>query len=348
MIGRRPLKRLTRYIASRMLSKTVILLYHRVNSLPNDPQKLCVSPSNFDAHLSIIKKHYYPISLQRLCNDIKCKKVVNNGVVITFDDGYADNFFNAKPILEKYNMPATVFTVADWVNSQREFFWDDLFRILITTPDLPKYLEIEINKKKHAWDLSDHCESKLETSISQPTSMWDVEQVDDPTPKHRIYRELCQIIRDLDPNSRERVLNDLCIWAGIKRIGRTEQQTLRIDELTTLEDSGLIKVGAHTLSHSLLSKLPLDEQRYEIFESKQKLERLIGHSVSSFSYPWGGHNDYNETSIKLVKEVGFNCSCSNFPGVINRWSDPFQLPRFIVRDWNGEEFEQQLHNFFSL
>ena len=347
MIGMNLLKRWTMHMATRSLSKTIILLYHRVNSLPDDPQKLCVSPENFEMHLRIIRDNFHPISLNQLCNDIKCKKITNRGIVITFDDGYADNLFNAKPILEKYGVPATVFAVSDWVDSQKEFFWDDLFRILIQTKELPSCLEIEINGKKHTWDMLDNCGLESAAKIDLSKSMWDVEMTDNPTPKHQAYREFVMILRDLEPKSREQVLSDLCKWAGINRNGRNNQRTLTKDEISVLEKGGLLEVGAHTTSHSRLSKLSANAQKLEIFNGKQQLERLIGHPVSSFSYPWGGHSDYNETSIKLVREAGFGCSCSNFPGSVHRWSDPFQLPRFIVRDWSGEFFERQINKFFD-
>jgi len=341
------LKRWTMHLATRLLSRTIILLYHRVISLPNDPQKLCVSPENFATHLSIICRHFHPISLQELCSNLRDGRVTNRGIVITFDDGYADNLLHAKPILEKYGVPATVFTVYDWVDSQREFFWDDLARILLTTPDLPGQLEIKISGKKQTWDLSDCSGLKLPSGPNPLAPMWDVEMADNPTPRHRAYRELVSTLRDSDEVIREQLLRDLCEWAGINRKGRDDHRTLTVGELCALEDGGLIDVGAHTRAHVRLSKLSANAQRHEIFDSKQKLEAFICHPVTSFSYPFGSHDDYNYTSIELIRAAGFACACSNVLGCVHRWSDPFQLPRFIVRNWDGEEFERQLLLFFG-
>lgn len=342
MRGMGLLKRWTMHLATRLLSRTMILLYHRIISQPNDPQKLCVSPENFDMHLGIIRRHFHPISLQQLCKNLRNRRIANRSVVITFDDGYADNLVYAKPILEKYHVPATVFAVSDWIDLQQEFFWDDLARILLTTSELPDCLEVEINGKKRSWDLSTCNELGLAACLCPLTTKWDVEMADNPTPRHRAYRELVSMLRDADEETRERVLSELCKWAGKKRDGRSDQRTLTAGELCALEDGGLIEVGAHTRAHGRLSKLSVNTQKREIFDSKQKLEALLGHPVTSFSYPFGGRDDYDETSIRLIKEAGFACACSNFQGCVHRWSDPFQLPRFLVRDWDGDEFLHQL------
>jgi peptidoglycan/xylan/chitin deacetylase (PgdA/CDA1 family) len=240
-----------------------------------------------------------------------------------------------------------VFTVSDWVDSQREFFWDDLARILLMTSELPERLDIEINGNKQTWDLSGCSRLELADSSYQPATMWDMEMADNPTPRHRAYRELASKLRDEDANIRKRVLSELCEWAGVTHDGRKEYRTLTVNELRRLEAGGLIEVGAHTKTHNRLSKLASAAQQKEILHSKEQLTDLLGHPITSFSYPFGGRDDYNDTTIELIKEAGFACACSNFRGCVHRWSDPFQLPRSLVRDWDGKEFKRRLQLFFD-
>jgi peptidoglycan/xylan/chitin deacetylase (PgdA/CDA1 family) len=96
------------------------------------------------------------------------------------------------------------------------------------------------------------------------------------------------------------------------------------------------------VTHPVLSALSFDVQRTEVTRSKQHLEAILGRPVTSFSYPFGGRGDYSADTVKLVKEAGFECACSNFPGYVQWDTDPYQLPRFIVRDWDGDEFTQRL------
>src|SRR5215213_3511763 len=88
-------------------SKAMVLMYHRIADVPYDPWQLCVTPENFDEQLAYFKKHFNVISLSEFVNDLANRRVKKNTVCITFDDGYTDNFLEAKPLLEKHNCPAT-------------------------------------------------------------------------------------------------------------------------------------------------------------------------------------------------------------------------------------------------
>jgi peptidoglycan/xylan/chitin deacetylase (PgdA/CDA1 family) len=106
-------------------------------------------------------------------------------------------------------------------------------------------------------------------------------------------------------------------------------------------------VGAHTLTHPVLAALPEAAQRDEIRRNKECLEALLGRPVKSFAYPYGTRADYTRQTVRLVREAGFACACANVPGVISQRSDPFQIPRFIVRNWDGEEFARRLEAWFD-
>lgn len=102
-----------------------ILLYHRIANSNNDPHKLCVSPENFRKQIEYLKENFKIIPLVQLVQNIRMKRVQNNSMVITFDDGYADNLHNALPILEEFNIPATVFLTAGYVGQNKPFYWDE-------------------------------------------------------------------------------------------------------------------------------------------------------------------------------------------------------------------------------
>jgi len=107
----------------RLRGRAVILLYHRVARVTDDPHQLSVTPRHFREHIKYLKNNYEVVSLQTLHTDF-LKGVLRNRVAITFDDGYADNFVHALPILEEYNVPATIFVVAGKIGASESFFWD--------------------------------------------------------------------------------------------------------------------------------------------------------------------------------------------------------------------------------
>jgi peptidoglycan/xylan/chitin deacetylase (PgdA/CDA1 family) len=122
---------------------------------------------------------------------------------------------------------------------------------------------------------------------------------------------------------------------------------LTVDELRTIAADGLVEVGSHTVTHPVLALLKREEQQREIAGGKEALEELLDLPVVSFSYPYGGPADYTGESVELVRRAGFARACANVPGLVGVESDRFQLPRLIVRDWDGDRFARRLEAWFA-
>jgi peptidoglycan/xylan/chitin deacetylase (PgdA/CDA1 family) len=146
---------------------------------------------------------------------------------------------------------------------------------------------------------------------------------------------------------RRKVLVELRKWAGVEEEGWSSHPLLSLEQASALANEDLIEIGAHTVNHPSLASLSLESQRNEIVKSKARLEDVVGCPVTSFAYPYGKRSDYSAQTIALVREAGFTCACSNFPGRVTRSTDAFQLPRLQVEDWEGEEFAQQLVGWFD-
>jgi peptidoglycan/xylan/chitin deacetylase (PgdA/CDA1 family) len=114
---------------NRFFFKTaVILVYHRIAELHHDPHLLCVTPDCFDSHLQFLKDSYEVIALPELVSRITNKQLTGHEAVITFDDGYVDNLTAALPLLEKYNLPATIFITTGLLGQTANFSWDTEYR----------------------------------------------------------------------------------------------------------------------------------------------------------------------------------------------------------------------------
>src|SRR5262249_14434620 len=118
-------------VRTRRASQALILLYHRVAHSLSDPCLLCVRPNYFAKHLAVLRRHYDTIPLNEVAGTARTRYRGRRGVVLTFDDGYADNFDNARPPLERHDIPATVFVATGQVGSDQEFWWDELERLVL-------------------------------------------------------------------------------------------------------------------------------------------------------------------------------------------------------------------------
>lgn len=347
MIGRwfGRLRQTVRWPGSQPERKVLVLLYHRVAELHSDPWLLAVTPRHFAEHLEVLPQHTRPIGLRQLSRALlDGGNLPDRSVVVTFDDGYADNLHNAKPLLERYDVPATVFLTAGYVGHEREFWWDELDRLLLQPGALPESLSLTVNGSTYRWELGEAAHYGEEASWRHRRwRAWE----EAPSPRHSLYYSLWELLHPMTEGERQRVLHELRGWAGVEPAGRPSHHPLSLEEAVALARGGLVEVGAHTVTHPVLSTLPPASQRDEVLGSKARLEEILDRPVTSFAYPHGSKSDYTAETVGIVREAGFACSCSNFRGLVERSTDPFQLPRAHIQDWDGNKFAKRLSRWFG-
>lgn len=318
--------------------RVFIFLYHRIFEAEIDPFLLCVSPAHFSEHLEILKKNYQVLSLFQLVQYLQEEKFPQkDAVVLTFDDGYQDNFVYAKPILEKYEIPATIFITAGYIGLQKELWWNELERLILLS-NLPTQITLTIKGKEYSWT--------FEKDINVPTKIiknWHLEIKNDCSGRYKFFRTVYNLLKIVDPIERDNVMFQLKENVHNYPFERPDYFVLTKDEINKLSTHKLIEIGSHTLTHPVLSSLSYDAQKQELLKSKQILEEITNKQIKYFAYPYGGNSDINNISIQLVKECGYLCACANVPGFIRKDSNIFSLPRFLVRNWNGDVFEKWLH-----
>lgn len=319
-----------RALMDRIAPGAVILLYHRVADLDFDPQLLAVSRARFAEQLEMMSRAATPVPLSELQSSAKRRRGV---FAVTFDDGYADNFENARPELERRGIPATVFVSSGYVASGREFWWDELERIFLRPNRLPS--ELTLPGGRYPIAPAEYTASDFERHRA-----WNVEQRTDPTPRHAVYRTLLALLGNASVDEREQLLAHLRAWASSPEPARPSHRPMTADEVRALR-SNAITVGAHTVSHPRLSAIDAGAQERELAGSRRELESLTGAPVRLFAYPFGGRTDYSRQSVELARAT-FDLACSNFPGSVRAGTPSFELPRFLVRDWPAEELRARV------
>ena len=289
----------------------IVLLYHRVVSLTSDPQLLAVTPAHFDQHLAILREHgATPMSLAAMVTAASEHRLPRRAVAVTFDDGYADNLTVAEPILMRHDVTATMFVTTDYVGADREFWWDELERLLLADDGR--------------------------------AVRWDVEQESDPAGGCAEYRRACVELRGVSDDERRGTIAAMARRVGNPGSGRATHYAVSRESLAQAADRGVISVGAHSRSHPALAARPHAEQREEIEGSRNTLREILGREPVGFSYPFGGRDDYTADTVSMVRAAGFPFACANAPGLVDRSADPFRLPRLLVRSWDADHFMKRL------
>lgn len=331
---RRAAGRARRYLEKRVL----ILLYHRVAESDLDPWALTVTPDHFAEHLQVMREYGRVMTLDGLSAGVASGNLPRRSIVVTFDDGYADNLANAKPLLERYDVPATVFITTGYLGKDREYWWDELERLLLLPTQLPDTLTLSVNGSQSSWQLGKTADDARPSSDAG----WRAWSRNSPSPRHSLYRSLWQMMHAMHESERSQIRNDLLKWAGAIASARPTHRPLSVEQTLELADGGLVDVGCHTVTHSRLSALSVSEQREEIHGSKVRLEEILNRPVKLFAYPYGGESDYTFETATLVQDEGFDCGCATAPGVVGRNSERFRLPRVQVDDIDGEAFDRVL------
>ena len=320
--------------------KALILMYHRIAKVDFDPWCLCVTPEHFAEQLEVLTKYAQPISLKQFVQAHQDGNIPERAVVVTFDDGYADNLYHAKPILERYDIPATIFVTTGYIGGEREFWWDELERLLLQPTNLPEKLSLSINGQIHQWDVGQAANySQKDYLRDSKFDPWKAK------PNSRLFFFYCvwDKMRSLSETEQFRILKDIQSWSNSQQNLSQSYRPLSPEELIALGADNLIEIGAHTVTHPCLSEHSETVQKNEIQESKIFLENLLNYPITSFSYPFGNRSDQ---TVELARTLGFDCACSTVEDSAWQKSDPFQLPRFAVKNWNGEKFAKQLSRWF--
>jgi peptidoglycan/xylan/chitin deacetylase (PgdA/CDA1 family) len=322
-------------------SKAIVFAYHRVMDLESDPQLLAVSIKNFEEQLKIISKHYRAIGLSELRENIEQRSVKDKSVVLTFDDGYLDNLLIAKPLLEKYEIPATVFVATGKIDDDQEFWWDELERLILLSERGGEiaFFAGGVSYKKLV--------EKLEPDELAKINAWNVLEKPYPSKRCDVYKDLHSIFFELAPSEQRRAVEQIKGSLGIHEKPRGTHRIVSLDDLKNVSSNKFVEIGSHTVNHVKLSSKLLADQKFEIEYSKKFLEETMGRSVTNFSYPFGTHRDIGDFASGIVKKIGYKAAVANFSGVVTRRSDKYMLTRFLIRNWSGGEFESKLESWFK-
>jgi peptidoglycan/xylan/chitin deacetylase (PgdA/CDA1 family) len=336
----RRVNRIARQAWRRIFPGALILFYHRVADIASDPFEQAVSVRNFEEQLQFLHRHAAPCSLTDMIEYSRKGRIPARSVAVTVDDGYVDSLYAVKPLLERYNIPATFFVCGGLIGSSMEFWWDELERLLLMPGTLqggcPDHLKPFVSADQ--WEAGrDYTfeESKLYTN-------WKFFDQIDPTPRHTLLRIIHARFRQLHRNEQTGLLHKLRDCCRNQLPVRSSYIPLKEQELVHLAKGKSVEIGGHTLFHASLSSLTSVEQQNEILEGNRRLEQIINREVRLFSYPFG---DFCAETIELVRNTKLLAACTTQARPVRAKENIYALPRLWPRNWNGDEFGFHLRHW---
>jgi peptidoglycan/xylan/chitin deacetylase (PgdA/CDA1 family) len=306
--GRKKVRLVRRWMRSRRRPYALILGYHRIADVVNDPFGVCVSPDRFRRHLELIARRGRFVSLSDLVDGLERNDLESGSVALTFDDAYEETLRIVEPLLADFDAPATVFAIAS--GAGREPWWERLSRMICRADRLPDRLTIDGTGAGNA--------PRVPEAAQEPVNGTDYRA------RNAFLMDLYRRLLHEPYDEREAALTRIAAWAGASDGGSDLARTLTDAELVTLAASSLVDIGSHTVTHPMFAELPEAEQRCELDESKAVLEGVLNRPVTLFSYPNGSASAASE---RLVAAAGYRAACASQQDVTFAESNRFRLPR---------------------
>ncbi|MBI5142510.1 MAG: polysaccharide deacetylase family protein [Nitrospirae bacterium] len=301
-------------------ARVVILMYHRVlPDISDNPFRIAVTEVNFAAHMSHLAKNYPVISMDEFERQhLEGRLAEKKQVVISFDDGYADNFTYALPVLKNYNLPAIFYVATDYIGGNRLFWWDEVKRLVSNSESL----QIGNN----VYDLSSSHLKKL----------------------HLL--NIVSWFRNLSVDERERMLSLMHHRDDVWLEDHLTDRPMAWHELDAMLIGGML-IGSHSCKHPSLGSISENDARHEVLESKRVLASRLNVPIKHFSYPYD-EKEVTSGSVmpvprKIVMEAGMKSAVTTVHGYNTTATDVFSLKRMYIDDWDQTLFIENINYAFE-
>lgn len=301
--------------------------YHRIGHAADsefDPNVFSCSEERFAQHLKLYKQDFDVVSIDELISlHFTRQKIKERLAVITFDDGYIDNYLSAYPMLKAAGLSAGFYVSTDYIDTPEIPWWDEVGWIV-------RHASAKLVKLPHWKQAVNIADGSIRMRVRRLLRAVKQDNSLGMTDKLTLLKQVLKLESNNMPAPTDLFIN----WAQLKEMA----------------DNGM-HIGSHTLSHNILSHLSADEQLKELSQSKQRLESVLKRNVSSVAYPVGGADSFTLETQQLVHQAGYQLAFSFMSGVNTDLSigNRFQLKRFpIEEDASCWQVKQMVNRFFRL
>ena len=296
-----------------LFSEIPVLAYHRIMDIPCDypfdPGLISASVDDFQFQMEFIKHYYQPVSMSEFIKSLYGgKKLPKNAIIVTFDDGFIDNYTHAYPILRELQIPATIFVTTDFINSVETIWYERLAHFFYYT----KYQHIKITELD--LDLNDNNSSEN---------------------RRKNYLVLMEKLKLIDNSIRIKILNELYVeyddpYAKSDPSVKSLSKPMTWEHLREMSGNN-IEIGSHTVTHPILSLVSDDVLEREVKISKEVIENQISKPVDSIAYPVGQMESFDRRVVKACINAGYKVGFTYLDNIDKmKYLDMFLIDRLHV------------------
>ncbi len=291
------LLKLVRWWTLRSRQYLIILNYHRAEG-------------NLHKHLLYLCRAFHVISLETalkelyLSNeDVRQRKDRRPRLVLTFDDGYSDNYTHAFVLAEELQIPMTIFLIPGYMEMGNSFWWADRLLLHAQVDEVTfggHVYHLGIQEQRRALAVA------IDAAMSSTTSTAEKEKI--LISLRKLLAVPPSLVIKEEPTS-------LLTWAQVEQ----------------MEKSTWISFGAHTMHHPLLANLSdsIEVQR-EVSESRSIIEQQLEHPVHYFAYPYGKPEQIGRSGIVAVQKAGYDYALTTISGYNTSETNPYLLKRIFT------------------
>jgi peptidoglycan/xylan/chitin deacetylase (PgdA/CDA1 family) len=302
-----------------------VLLLHGV--LPEDQSRRFnatgkfITPGQLEGFIRRISSVFSIIPLDEICSALAEGRKLENVMALTFDDGYANNFTYAFPVLSRMQVPFTVFVSTGFVDSTSTM-WSDRLELAV----------------------SEAAPGRAVTGLAGGP-----QGLSAPGDRLRTLMQLKERFKRMTADdveaAVERVFEDLDVDPGHAALESV--RFMSSGQIARMAGQG-VSFGSHTVSHPILSREPASRVRAEVCDSKSRLEAITGRECRLFAYPNGRREDFNHMVKQEVARAGYVAAVTTVHGLAGRGCDPLEIPRISVDcRWSYEVFETRVSGVLS-
>jgi peptidoglycan/xylan/chitin deacetylase (PgdA/CDA1 family) len=280
--------------------KFLILCYHGIDESGN-PLLPSTSRESFESQMRFLRSHYRIVSMDEVCGELRSDSISTPGIAITFDDGYRSVYTTAFPILQQYNIPATVYLTLETVETGEAAWYDRVFLAMALAPN--GHLNLDLEGSWH-FELNSS-EQRLHAALEVVAFLRSL-----PNARRREFFALFEKKMGLSPDA---ISGRILTW----------------EQIYTMSRSG-ISFGSHTMTHPVVSQLSPAELTFELSDSKRLLAERTASPALDFAFPFGKVSDCSTAALTMLSDCGYRSAVTTVPGVNTPLLNQYELRRLQV------------------